>query len=146
MPIFIFYTDCRYRQVRPKSLPECLQPFLAKLDEVKEDGHDVSGHAMIRSLPGCAKQDYHYDYLSMRGNGKVTGVVCPYSILLALENDSYVYVNGEKLPLPIATAIIMRGDVLHSGSEYDTDNMRLHIYMDVVGFHVAKEGKDVKWY
>lgn len=106
----------------------------------------LSGHAMIRSLPGCVQQDYHTDYFSMRAKGQVTGEVCPYSILVAIENDSFIYVNGDKLSLPIATAIIMRGDVIHAGCEYSTDNMRLHIYMDVVGIHVAKEGTQVKWH
>lgn len=79
-------------------------------------------------------------------NGKVRDDTNPYSVLVALEEGSSVYVKDVKVPLPCGCALIFRGDVVHSGSEYKYDNIRFHMYMDVVGSeHIAGKGKSIQW-
>lgn len=36
-------------------------------------------------------------------------------------------------------------DVKHGGAEYSTDNIRYHLYVDVVDAHVASDGSLLKW-
>ena len=54
-----------------------------------------------------------------------------------------MYVKEEKVDIPLGYAIIFRGDVRHSSSEYDCDNIRYHLHIDVVGLHEAREGTHV---
>ena len=122
-----------------------MTPFLKKLNAVKEVDHVVSGHALIRSYPGCKKQALHTDYFSMLPHARVRGVSMPYSCLVALESGSYVYLNDSKMILPKGSAVVFRGDVVHSGAEYSADNIRYHLYIDVRDKHVASEGTHVHW-
>ena len=134
----------RYLRVGAKSI-KAMNPFLDFLQRVKEPAHVIAGHGLVRSLPLCIKQDEHKDYFSLRSHGKVLGSTMPYSILIALEHDAYVYLYGVKTPLPIGCAVVLRGDVLHSGSEYKNDNIRYHLYMDVKNVHVAEDGTQLQW-
>ena len=128
-----------------KTALKAMIPFLKELDAVKEPSHVIGGHALIKSLPGCPKQAAHTDYFSMPSHGKVKGRTVPYSCLLALEEGSFFYLNEEKISLSKGSVIILRGDVVHSGSEYDKDNIRYHIYMDVAGEHEARSADHVHW-
>ena len=49
-----------------------------------------------------------------------------------------------KIDLPLGSASF-RGDVRHSGSEYATDNIRYHLYVDVVHEHEVRQGTHVQW-
>jgi hypothetical protein len=73
----------------------------------------------------------------MKTHGKVSGATMLYSCLAALEEDNNIYIEGEKVPLEVGSMVIMRGDVVHSGAEYASDNIRYHVYMEVVGEHEA---------
>ena len=134
----------RYCRARAGNI-KALVPFLKTLEEVKQPAHIVGGHALIRSLPGCGKQAEHRDYLTMGSHPKVRGEACPYSVVVAVEGGSSLYVLGEKIDLPLGSAIVFRGDVRHSGSEYKTDNIRYHLYVDVLHDHEARKGTHVQW-
>lgn len=134
----------RYRKVDQKEIT-ALQPFLMKLNKAKEATHDIGGLALIRSLPGCVKQASHTDYFTVKSNGKSVGVTMPYSCLIALEEATSVYIKEVKHDIPPACAVILRGDVVHSGSEYKKDNIRFHLYMDVEAKHEAKKGNLLHW-
>jgi hypothetical protein len=69
----------------------------------------------------------------------------PYSVLIALEDDSFIYIEGNKISVPKGSAVVLRGNVTHSGSEYPKSNLRYHIYIDT-SEHVANEGSHVKWW
>jgi hypothetical protein len=135
---------CRYLKVGKASIL-ALKPFLKKLQEEKEELHEVSGHALIRSLPGCRRQGNHTDYFDVRSHGKVEGKTMPYTCLVALEGDSFLYIEDKKIALRAGNVAIMRGDVVHAGSEYAVDNIRYHVYMDVAGVHKADSGDYVRW-
>jgi len=72
-------------------------------------------------------------------------VTLPYTVVVALEDNSTFYIIDEKISLPRGRCIILRGNVAHSSSEYEVDNIRYHIYMDVADEHVAQEGTHVHW-
>lgn len=133
----------RYLPVRPDRF-KALAPFFKKIDEEKEPGHKVDGHALIQSLPGCVAQRSHTDFFNHRSHGAKEGTF-PYSILIALMDGCSVYIEGIKYPLPKGAAAIIRGDVTHNGSEYDEINYRYHIYLDVPPHHVASEGTHIRW-
>eukprot|EP00603_Paraphysomonas_imperforata_P013847 CAMPEP_0114461428 /NCGR_PEP_ID=MMETSP0104-20121206/6270_1 /TAXON_ID=37642 ORGANISM="Paraphysomonas imperforata, Strain PA2" /NCGR_SAMPLE_ID=MMETSP0104 /ASSEMBLY_ACC=CAM_ASM_000202 /LENGTH=194 /DNA_ID=CAMNT_0001634199 /DNA_START=163 /DNA_END=747 /DNA_ORIENTATION=- len=122
-----------------------LDPFFQKLEEVKDPTHVVTGLGYIRSLKGCPKQDPHTDYYSLRSHGKTKDIVMPYSGVVALEDGSSIYMDGQKVKLPRRSAVLFRGDVVHNGSEYKTDNIRVHFYMDVVKAHEASSGTHIHW-
>jgi hypothetical protein len=122
-----------------------VKPFLTHLESVKEEAHRIGGHALLRSLPGCKKQGAHMDYFTMKSHGPVSSDTQPYSCVLALETGSSIYVGDKKIELPIGSAIIFRGDVTHSGSEYKYDNIRYHLYIDVINKHEASKGTLIRW-
>jgi hypothetical protein len=140
----ISFLNTRYLRV-PDDALLAMDPFLNWLESAKEAKHNVAGHALLRSLPGCKKQDAHTDYYTMRSHGMVRTLTAPYSCVVALEEGSSFYINDVKIALDKGNAIILRGDVVHSGSEYKFDNIRYHIYIDVAGEHVANEGTHVHW-
>lgn len=141
--IFICFT-IRYKVIKRDDL-RALDPFFEKLESVKDSTHVVTGLAMIRSLKGCPKQDPHTDYFSMRSHGKVKDCVLPYSGLVAVEQGSSIYVQGQKIALPCRSAVLIRGDIVHNGSGYNKDNIRVHFYLDVAGVHEASAGTHVHW-
>ena len=107
-----------------------------------QEGHKLGGYALIGSLPGCIRQQSHRDY---QMNTKIgVPAVCPYSVLLALMDDSYVYLDNVKFHLPKGYAVIMRGNQIHSGAEYDTYNVRFHMYLDTKQYK-AKDGVNINW-
>jgi hypothetical protein len=69
----------------------------------------------------------------------------PYSCVVALEEGTSFYLGSRKMDLPAGSAIIFRGDVAHSGSEYAVDNIRFHLYIDVCDCHEARAGTHVRW-
>lgn len=83
--IFCIHVRCSYLKVSKTALV-ILNPLLKRLEEAKEESHVVSGHALIIFLPGCQKQV----------DGKVDGKTMPYTCLLALEDNSAVYIEGKK--------------------------------------------------
>ena len=124
-----------------------LKPFLKALASVKEPEHDIAGYALIKSFAGCKKQAPHTDYWCQRSNGKVRDVCMPYSGVVSLQCGSSLLLghDNDRVKLPVGSAIIFRGDVVHSGSDYRSDNVRFHFYIDVKGKCVASEGIHVRW-
>lgn len=134
----------RYCKVTPGCI-RALVPFLRGLEAVKESSHVIGGHALIRSFDGCGKQASHTDYFTMESKGAVKKDTMPYSCVVVVEGGSSLYLKEEKISLPAGSAIVFRGDVVHSGSEYSRDNIRYHLYMYVDKKHEASDGAYVKW-
>jgi hypothetical protein len=95
----------------------------------------------VRSLPGGEKQPPHTDYSFPLGFAHLDHVNMPAGLIVALEPGTHLYVYGwnrlcadmreEKiLKLDVGDAIIFRGDLIHAGGAYTTDNIRLHAYLD----------------
>jgi hypothetical protein len=96
----------------------------------------------VRSLPGGEKQPPHTDYSFPTEFAHLDHENMPAGLIVALEPGTHLYVYGwnrlcadmreEKiLKLDVGDALIFRGDLIHAGGAYSSDNIRLHAYLDV---------------
>jgi hypothetical protein len=103
----------------------------------------------IKSTPGCKRQHAHTDYAydaQLRSLANDPSHM-PLSLLVALMDDTFLYVwpdscdimqfperFGEvspiKLTLNRGDLLLFRADLIHAGSDYDNENVRLHCYLD----------------
>lgn len=121
---------------------ELLQlPFLTKY-------HCLDYFVLLRSLPGCTRQLAHTDYIPDEELLSCTPEDRPLLCVFALENNTKLIVwpgshkllhgRGRSMKpiephtvlLDAGDAIIFRGDLVHAGAEYETENIRLHCYID----------------
>ena len=116
-------------------------PYLTKY-------HCVDYFVLLRSLPGCTRQLAHTDYIPDEELLMSTAENRPLLCVLALEDGtklvvwpgSHRLISGRsRLMKPIeprvvwlnaGDAILFRGDLVHAGAEYETENIRLHCYID----------------
>jgi hypothetical protein len=110
--------------------------------------HCVDYFVLLRSLPGCTRQLAHSDYIPDEELLTCSPEERPLLCVLALEENTklVVWPGSHKLfhgrgrtmapiePkvvwLAAGDAIVFRGDLIHAGAEYDTENIRLHCYID----------------
>jgi hypothetical protein len=120
-------------------------PFLKALRRKKEEVHKLGGFSLLKSLAGCKKQHDHMDYMEFASKvGTQSGEGMPYVGLIALEDNTTLYVDKEKVDIPKGSCLLMRGSVIHAGSDYVKSNMRFHFYMDTPQ-HVASHGEETNW-
>jgi len=121
---------------------ELLQlPFLT-------NSHCLDYFVLLRSLPGCTRQLAHTDYIPDEELLTCSSEERPLLCVLALEDKTKLVVwpgshkvihgRGRSMTpiepkvvwLAAGDAIVFRGDLVHAGAEYETENMRLHCYID----------------
>jgi hypothetical protein len=96
------------------------------------EGRSAFDAVILRSCAGCARQQWHCDYdPSEVANARVK----PLGILAALEPSGarlhLLYAQTEyTIDLEEGQILAFDGDVVHSGSDYDQENVRIHIYLD----------------
>ena len=92
-------------------------------------GRTVDEVHVIRSARGCARQPTHYDY----DPDEVAACrVAPLSVLVALERDTVLHIDGATVALAPGDAALFAGDVPHAGAAYArAANARVHAYLDV---------------
>ena len=116
-------------------------PFLS-------DAHHVEDFVLLRSLPGCKRHAAHTDYIPDRSLLQCEPRKLPLLVLVALEDQTKLVVwpgshkvvqgRGRALqPIEPKTILLTRGDALvfradlvHAGAEYETENLRIHCYID----------------
>lgn len=116
-------------------------PFLTRF-------HCLDYFVLLRSLPGCTRQFAHTDYIPDEELLSCTVEERPLLCVFALEDKTKLVVwpgshkvihgRGRSLKpiepkvvwLDAGDAIVFRGDLVHAGAEYDTENIRLHCYID----------------
>jgi hypothetical protein len=116
-------------------------PFLTRY-------HCLDYFVLLRSLPGCERQLAHTDYIPDEELLTCSSEDRPLLCVLALEDKtklivwpgSHKIINGRGrtmapiqpkiLWLDAGDAVVFRGDLVHAGAEYTTENMRLHCYID----------------
>ena len=110
-----------------------------------------SNWVIIKSEIGCKKQMAHLDYVPTPEFNKIVNGFdknrIPLLVLTSLMDNTYIHIwdksidiiNGSYTGEPISSSkillnkgdvIVFRSDVIHGGSEYDTENIRLHCYLD----------------
>lgn len=98
-------------------------------------GGVVNDVVILKSLPFCKRQQTHCDYdKKILDNLNVEDY--PYGMIVALDDNTRFIVYPDKntkkyLRLNRGDILIFRGDLLHAGSEYYVQNIRLHAYIDV---------------
>ncbi len=135
-------------------LKDYFQIFLGKNTKIPFDIETT----ILWSKPMCKKQPWHFDYEYKNHQSNLFSVSSlPHAIpligIVATEDNtyidvvpySYMYFNhssfaqdisfdGTKKPITLVLKkgdmVIMRGDLLHSGSAYEMHNRRLHFYLD----------------
>ena len=103
---------------------------------------------VIYSKAGCQKQAAHCDYIPSQDFIKCPKRLMPLEAVFAITDDSTIDVwpksiglsNGltttsriikrKTLKLKKGDIFVFRGDLVHAGSSYDKDNIRLHAYLD----------------
>ena len=107
---------------------------------------------VLRSLPGCCEQAPHVDYDP--SDDMLSTETVPVNVLVALQDSTTLEVWPEshrlissmvkseklgkddcfsqtRLSLSRGDVLLFRGDLVHAGSAYDDNNVRLHCYMDM---------------
>lgn len=104
--------------------------------------HTARDWVLLESLPGCRQQAAHTDYVPTPELRAVSDAEIPLLFLLALEDDTRLEVwprthRPRRYPvfqttvrLNAGDAVLFRGDLVHAGSAYDKQNLRIHAYLD----------------
>lgn len=103
---------------------------------------------VIYSKAGCKKQAAHCDYVPSKDFIKCPEDLMPLAAVFAIMDGSKIDVwpksiglsNGlnpssrlikrKTLHLDKGDVFVFRGDLVHAGSDYDQDNIRLHAFLD----------------
>lgn len=95
-----------------------------------------SNWVILKSISGCSSQKPHTDYdpisIDKISNDEKK---CPLLVLVSLMPETYLDIwnidgNHQKLTLDKGDILIFRADIIHAGSSYINDNIRIHSYLD----------------
>jgi len=108
--------------------------------------HSVTDVVALKSFPGCMRQPWHYDYDPAHFKGAT--VACrPLGVLIALQDGTRFHVrlpSGEEVEVLLGKGdvLVFDGGLLHAGAAYESENVRLHAYIDV---SCLKRRKNMTW-
>jgi len=94
-----------------------------------------SNWVILKSLDGCDEQQPHTDY-NVETIKNITDTTCfPLLVLVALMPETYLDIwdlKGihRKLVMEKGDVLIFRADLIHGGSSYEKENIRIHAYLD----------------
>ena len=117
---------------------QTLRKFMKTKGFVK---HYLKDLVIVRSEPYCKRQKLHIDYDKdkLRSMKKTD---YPYGIIVGVSDNSrfIVSINNKIQTIHInkGDVIIFRGDLVHAGAEYYSENVRLHAYIDSVKYKREK--------
>lgn len=117
------------------SIVKRISKFMSKISI--DRGRSLGDVVVLQSEAGCRKQQWHTDY---DPDAVTDGDIKPLGLILALEDHT----TFEEYPdtthiLNRSDVLIFEGDVVHAGSSYDTDNIRLHAYIDTDGMERTRD-------
>lgn len=140
--------DHKRRQVKlPLSLMKSLQTSL-QASTLVSPNHIIKDFVLLRSLPGCQRQQAHTDYIPDDTLKHCPSDIQPLLCLFAIEENTrlVVWPSSQKvvqglgrsmdpiepkvLVLDAGDAVLFRADLVHAGAEYESENMRIHCYID----------------
>lgn len=139
------HNDHKRQQVKlPASMVKVIQQKLQTL----YPNHTVQDFVLLKSLPGCQRQQAHTDYIPDIALHQCPNEKLPLLCLVAIEPNtrlivwpgSHKVVQGlgrskepiepKMLVLDVGDAVVFRADLVHAGAEYDSENIRIHCYLD----------------
>jgi ectoine hydroxylase-related dioxygenase (phytanoyl-CoA dioxygenase family) len=140
--------DHKRRQVKlPLSLMKSLQTSL-QASTLVSPNHIIKDFVLLRSLPGCQRQQAHTDYIPDDTLKHCPSDIQPLLCLFAIEENTRLVVwpssqkvvqglgrsmdpiEAKVLVLDAGDAVLFRADLVHAGAEYESENMRIHCYID----------------
>ena len=140
--------DHKRKQISlPFSLMKQLSHEISYIPFLTEN-HRIEEFVLLRSLPGCSRQAAHTDYIPNDELLQSNEDTRPYLFLFALEDATRLIVwpgsqkivkgRGRSIPpiqpklvlLQAGDAILFRPELVHAGAEYETENLRIHCYID----------------
>jgi hypothetical protein len=95
-----------------------------------------SNWVILKSLTCCERQKPHTDYdPDSINNCSYNEKYIPLLVLAALMPETYLdiwdfYGNHKKICLAAGDILIFRANIIHSGSSYVNENIRIHTYLD----------------
>lgn len=137
--------DHKRQQVKlPCSMVKAIQQKL----QVLYPTHTIQDFVLLKSLPGCQRQKAHTDYIPDIALHQCPNERIPLLCLVAIEPNtrlvvwpgSHKVIQGlgrskdpiepKMLVLEQGDAVVFRADLVHAGAEYDSENIRIHCYLD----------------
>jgi len=139
------HNDHKRQQVKlPLSMVKRIQQKL----QTQFPTHIIREFFLLKSLPGCQRQQAHTDYIPDIALHQCPNEKLPLLCLVAVEPKtrlivwpgSHKVVQGlgrskepiepKMIVLDPGDAVIFRADLVHAGAEYDSENIRIHCYLD----------------
>ena len=110
-----------------------IKSYLQQLIEDLGYTGNINDPVILKSHPYCKRQRLHYDYdIGLLENvdkdyphGVIIGVSNNCRLIVSPDGISRKYIHFNK-----GDVVIFRGDTIHAGSEYYTENIRIHAYID----------------
>ena len=125
------------KQKKMSARHELAKRLRAALQLARElEGREVGAFNLLGSKAGCRQQHRHWDWdpasVDALNDRLPRGVVlaCEDGARLVVFNDVHD-VEGQYVELNAGDVLLFDGDVLHAGAQYEKDNLRLHVYLDV---------------
>lgn len=106
-------------------------------------GQAPAAAVILHSAAGCPAQDYHFDFEANAVVRVADADQKPFSVLLALEDDTTLDLLPGGAPLVLRRGDLLRwnGDIAHRGSAYpDKDNFRFFMYVNAPGIAAPTDG------
>lgn len=94
-----------------------------------------SSWTILKSLDGCNLQQPHTDY-NVETIKNITDYACvPLLVLVTLMSETYLDIWDsvgvhKKLVMEKGDVLVFRADMIHAGSSYEKENIRIHAYLD----------------
>ena len=88
----------------------------------------MTSPVVLHSSPMCKQQPWHYDYDPEEVRA---ASIKPLGVLVALQDNTRFETRRKTHILSRGDVLVFRGDVVHAGAAYDTENTRMHTYLDV---------------
>lgn len=149
---------CRLQTLRKfNQQDEWLQEISTATRELIEDlfyqkTEFIQSHASILlSLPECKEQDLHYDFPA----NEVASKTCYACVAFLNDGGKLVLQTGRTTHRPEfqkGDLVVFRGDKLHAGASYATENVRVHYYFHGKNTVLAKNAtflpsfyEDIPW-
>jgi len=94
-----------------------------------------SNWVILKSFAGCNEQQPHTDYNTETIKNITDSTCVPLLVLVAVMPETYLDIwdlNGihRKLVMDEGDVVIFRADLIHAGSSYEKENIRIHAYLD----------------
>ena len=133
--------DCKRQQSAPfedRMLQDVVKRVLVANGLWSDRVHRLDHFVMMRSLAGCSEQWPHSDYgRTFRHNDDIGVNRCPceLSLVLSLENGTKMVVGvgtrsePKEIHIPVGSALVFHGGLVHAGAAYDQSNTRIHAYI-----------------